>query len=38
LLILGSGDVVGWNHPRMERVRWDGVLAYRRLPPQGRTT
>ena len=30
LLILGAGEIVGWKHPEVETIRYDGVLAYQR--------
>jgi chemotaxis protein methyltransferase CheR/type IV pilus assembly protein PilK len=30
LLILGSGELVGWDHPEMEKVSCNHTLAYRR--------
>lgn len=32
LLVLGPGELVGWEHPLLERVRHPDTLAYRRLP------
>ena len=31
LLVLGSGDVVGWNHPQLEKIHNRDVLAWRRV-------
>ena len=30
VLVLGPGEVVGWEHPQLERVRHPDTLAYRR--------
>ncbi len=30
ILILGAGEVLGWNHPRMESVTFQSTLAFRR--------
>lgn len=30
VLILGPGELVGWEHPEMEKVRYQDTLAYRR--------
>ena len=32
VLVLGPGELVGWQHPQLERVRHPDTLAYRRLP------
>jgi chemotaxis protein methyltransferase CheR/type IV pilus assembly protein PilK len=32
VLVLGPGELVGWQHPQLERVRYPDTLAYRRLP------
>ncbi len=32
VLVLGPGELVGWQHPQLERVRQPDTLAYRRLP------
>lgn len=34
LMILGSGELVGWRHPLMEKVDCDHTLAYRRINQQ----
>ena len=31
VLVLGPGELVGWQHPQLERVRHSDTLAYRRL-------
>ena len=31
VLVLGPGELVGWQHPQLERVRYSDTLAYRRL-------
>jgi len=31
VLVLGPGEVLGWQHPDMEKVRYDDTLAYRRV-------
>jgi len=30
ILILGAGEVLGWNHPKMESVSFQSTLAFRR--------
>jgi chemotaxis protein methyltransferase CheR/type IV pilus assembly protein PilK len=30
MLVLGPGEVLNWQHPSMEKVRFDDTLAYRR--------
>ncbi len=30
LLILGAGEITGWQHPEMSSMRYDGVLAFQR--------
>lgn len=30
-LVLGAGEIIGWEHPQMERVGSSEVLAYRRV-------
>jgi len=30
ILILGAGEMVGWNHPKMESVNFESTLAFRR--------
>ena len=30
ILILGAGEVLGWNHPKMESVTFQSTLAFRR--------
>jgi type IV pilus assembly protein PilK len=30
LLVLGSGELVGWKHPYMEKIKCEHALAYRR--------
>lgn len=35
VLLLGPGDMPLWRHPQMERIRYEGTLAYRRLPAVG---
>ncbi len=30
VLVLGPGEVLNWQHPNMEKVRYDDTLAYRR--------
>jgi len=30
VLVLGPGELLNWQHPRMEKVRFDDTLAYRR--------
>jgi len=30
VLVLGPGEVLKWRHPRMEKLRFDDTLAYRR--------
>lgn len=30
LLILGAGEITGWNHPDMNSMKYDGVLAFKR--------
>jgi len=30
ILILGAGEVLGWNHPKMENVTFQSTLAFRR--------
>jgi chemotaxis protein methyltransferase CheR/type IV pilus assembly protein PilK len=30
ILVLGPGELVDWQHPQMEKVRFDDTLAYRR--------
>ncbi len=32
VLVVGPGEVVGWEHPAMERVRYQDTLAFRRKP------
>jgi chemotaxis protein methyltransferase CheR/type IV pilus assembly protein PilK len=32
VLVLGPGELVGWQHPQLERVRHPDTLAFRRLP------
>lgn len=32
VLVLGPGELVGWQHPQLERVRHPDTLAYRRVP------
>lgn len=31
ILILGAGEVLGWNHPKMESVSFQSTLAFRRV-------
>jgi type IV pilus assembly protein PilK len=31
MLIIGPGELLGWSHPEVERVRYEGTLAYRRV-------
>jgi len=31
LLVLGAGEILGWDHPAMEPVLYDNTLAFRRL-------
>jgi len=31
ILILGAGEMVGWNHPKMESVNFESTLAFRRV-------
>lgn len=31
LIILGAGEVLGWEHPQIERIQHTDVLAFRRL-------
>lgn len=33
LLILGAGEIVGWKHPEIQAIKYDGVLAYQRKIP-----
>jgi len=33
-LILGAGEITGWQHPEINSVKYDGVLAFQRLPSQ----
>ena len=30
IIILGAGEVLGWNHPKMESVSFQSTLAFRR--------
>ncbi len=30
VLLLGPGDVPSWSHPEFERIRFEGILAFRR--------
>jgi len=30
VLVLGPGELLGWKHPNMEKVRYEDTLAYRR--------
>jgi len=30
ILILGAGEVLGWNHPKMESINFQSTLAFRR--------
>jgi len=30
ILILGAGEVLGWNHPKMESLTFQSTLAFRR--------
>ncbi|MDH5661155.1 MAG: hypothetical protein OEY65_09170, partial [Gammaproteobacteria bacterium] len=30
LLILGAGEITGWQHPEINSVKYDGVLAFQR--------
>ena len=30
LLILGAGEITGWEHPELKPMRYDGVLAFKR--------
>jgi len=30
ILILGAGEVLGWEHPKMERIHFQSTLAFRR--------
>lgn len=31
LLVLGAGEIIGWDHPAMEPVLYDNTLAFRRV-------
>lgn len=34
ILILGAGEITGWQHPEIESMKYDGVLAFQRIHAQ----